>query len=291
MTAPCVMVLEDIDSMIDDENRSFFLNELDGFENNTGLVVLATTNHPDRLDPAILNRPSRFDRKYYFDLPAAAERLAYVAAWNNPRPLALQRPSVRTGSGSDPVEVTQVGMSQGEEGGLAPAPVRTGSGSDRITGGEHLHPELRLSERAIKEVVEQTEDFSFAYMKELFVSATMQWMSTREEILDSTSVVLASTSVELPNDALPDGSTPLPQRELRPRANAPLTASIFGEEGGTSMDEIILNQAARLRAQMGRLSVSSASSTLADGTVARVLASARRFLRALHISSRESKRQ
>ena len=107
MTAPCVLVLEDIDSMIDDENRSFFLNELDGFENNTGLVVLATTNHPDRLDPAILHRPSRFDRKYYFDLPAAAERLAYITAWNNRRS----------------IEVTQVGMPQGEDAGLAPGAV------------------------------------------------------------------------------------------------------------------------------------------------------------------------
>ena len=62
MATPCLLVLEDLDSMIDNENRSFFLNELDGFESNTGLVVLATTNHADRLDPAILNRPSRFDR-------------------------------------------------------------------------------------------------------------------------------------------------------------------------------------------------------------------------------------
>jgi len=53
-------------------------NELDGFETNTGVVILATTNHPDRLDPAILDRPSRFDRKYYFDLPAEAERVSRV---------------------------------------------------------------------------------------------------------------------------------------------------------------------------------------------------------------------
>src|SRR2546423_2000599 len=79
---PCIIVLEDIDSLIDGKNRSFFLNELDGFALNTGVVVLATTNHPERLDTAILDRPSRFDRKYNFDLPAVAERLAYVSAWN-----------------------------------------------------------------------------------------------------------------------------------------------------------------------------------------------------------------
>lgn len=82
MTTPCLLILEDLDSMIDDKNRAFFLNELDGFETNTGVVVLATTNHPEKLDTAILDRPSRFDRKYYFELPGEPERLAYLGLWN-----------------------------------------------------------------------------------------------------------------------------------------------------------------------------------------------------------------
>lgn len=80
--APCVMVFEDLDSMVTNENRAFFLNELDGFHANTGVAVLATTNHPEKLDTAILERPSRFDRKYHFNLPAEAERLKYVEKWN-----------------------------------------------------------------------------------------------------------------------------------------------------------------------------------------------------------------
>jgi AAA+ superfamily predicted ATPase len=79
---PSLVVLEDLDAMILGQNRSFFLNELDGFRVNTGVVVLATTNHPEKLDTAILDRPSRFDRKYYFDLPAEAERRAYIQHWN-----------------------------------------------------------------------------------------------------------------------------------------------------------------------------------------------------------------
>ena len=75
-SAPCILVLEDLDSLINANNRSFFLNELDGFAANTGVVALATTNHPERLDASILDRPSRFDRKYHFDLPGPAERLA-----------------------------------------------------------------------------------------------------------------------------------------------------------------------------------------------------------------------
>jgi AAA+ superfamily predicted ATPase len=82
-SAPCILVLEDIDSLIGDEDRSFFLNQLDGFTSNQGIMILATTNHPDRIDPAIINRPSRFDRKYHFELPALTERVAYINLWND----------------------------------------------------------------------------------------------------------------------------------------------------------------------------------------------------------------
>lgn len=123
-TTPSIVVLEDLDSLIDKENRAFFLNELDGFASNIGVVVLATTNHPEKLDPAILDRPSRFDRKYYFNLPAPAERLAYVVSWN-----------------------------------------------------QSLEPDLRLSERAVPRIVEATGGFSFAYLKELFLSSMMQWIA------------------------------------------------------------------------------------------------------------------
>jgi SpoVK/Ycf46/Vps4 family AAA+-type ATPase len=123
-TTPSIVVLEDIDSLIDKENRAFFLNELDGFAANTGVVVLATTNHPEKLDPAILDRPSRFDRKYYFSLPARSERLAYVVSWN-----------------------------------------------------QSLEAELRLTEVSLPKLVEATDSFSFAYLKELFLSSMMQWMA------------------------------------------------------------------------------------------------------------------
>ena len=59
------LILEDLDSLINDKNRSFFLNQLDGLENNDGLLVIGSTNHYDRLDPAITKRPSRFDRKLF----------------------------------------------------------------------------------------------------------------------------------------------------------------------------------------------------------------------------------
>jgi len=102
-TVPCVLIFEDLDSLLDDGNRSFFLNELDGFAANTGIVTLATTNHPEKLDPAILNRPSRFDRKYHFDLPGPEGRREYLGLWNGQlQPAmrleepALQRLAART---------------------------------------------------------------------------------------------------------------------------------------------------------------------------------------------------
>ncbi len=95
-TTPCVLVFEDLDAQITDQNRSFFLNELDGFANNSGILALATTNHPEKLDTAIVNRPSRFDRKYHFNLPGLAERLAYIQMWNKGLHTGMQLSEIGT---------------------------------------------------------------------------------------------------------------------------------------------------------------------------------------------------
>ena len=55
------------------------LAEMDGFEESAGVVVLAATNRPDALDPA-LRRPGRFDREVVVPLPGRAERAAILAA-------------------------------------------------------------------------------------------------------------------------------------------------------------------------------------------------------------------
>jgi SpoVK/Ycf46/Vps4 family AAA+-type ATPase len=81
-SAPCVLVFEDLDALITKRNRSYFLNELDGFAGNDGILTLATSNHPKRLDPAIVDRPSRFDRKYEFGLPGLPERLVFLGQWS-----------------------------------------------------------------------------------------------------------------------------------------------------------------------------------------------------------------
>ncbi|MGW0206350.1 ATP-dependent zinc metalloprotease FtsH [Streptomyces sp. NPDC003233] len=54
------------------------LSEMDGFDQSSGIVVLAATNRPDALDPALL-RPGRFDRQVTVPLPNQAERAAILA--------------------------------------------------------------------------------------------------------------------------------------------------------------------------------------------------------------------
>ncbi|KAL8936951.1 MAG: hypothetical protein Q9216_004666 [Gyalolechia sp. 2 TL-2023] len=81
-TAPCLLVLEDIDSLVRENVRSFFLNEVDGLEGNDGIMMIGSTNYLDQLDPGISKRPSRFDRKYHFALPALPERIQYCEFWS-----------------------------------------------------------------------------------------------------------------------------------------------------------------------------------------------------------------
>ena len=44
-TAPCLLVFEDLDSLVSDHVRSFFLNEVDGLEGNDGVMMIGTTNY------------------------------------------------------------------------------------------------------------------------------------------------------------------------------------------------------------------------------------------------------
>ena len=76
--APCVVVMEDVDSLIRETYRSFFLNELDGIRNLHGVMTIVSTNHLERLDVAIRDRPNRFDVKIEFPNPNAQLRAEYL---------------------------------------------------------------------------------------------------------------------------------------------------------------------------------------------------------------------
>ncbi len=79
--APCIVFIDEIDAIGQKRNSGNFggndereqtlnqlLTEMDGFEGNTGVIILAATNRPDSLDPA-LTRPGRFDRRVPVELP------------------------------------------------------------------------------------------------------------------------------------------------------------------------------------------------------------------------------
>lgn len=75
---PIVVLMEDIDSIIEHFNESDVLNLLDGAESIERTVFLASTNYPERLGARIVNRPSRFDRRFKIGAPSEAARLMYL---------------------------------------------------------------------------------------------------------------------------------------------------------------------------------------------------------------------
>ena len=80
--APAVLLLEDLDRLVRSPklSMSFLLNLLDGMEPTEGVIVIATTNSPEKLDAALLQRPSRFDRVWHFPLPGLAERIKLLSS-------------------------------------------------------------------------------------------------------------------------------------------------------------------------------------------------------------------
>ena len=78
--APCIVFIDEIDAIGQKREGQFggndereqtlnqLLTEMDGFEENTGVIILAATNRPESLDPA-LTRPGRFDRRVPVELP------------------------------------------------------------------------------------------------------------------------------------------------------------------------------------------------------------------------------
>ena len=99
-TAPCIVFVDEIDAVgrqrgaglgggHDEREQTLnqLLVEMDGFEANNGVIVLAATNRPDVLDPALL-RPGRFDRHVSVDKPDVAGRRAILKVHSRGKPLA-----------------------------------------------------------------------------------------------------------------------------------------------------------------------------------------------------------
>jgi AAA+ superfamily predicted ATPase len=78
---PLVLVIEDIDSM-PGSVRSVFLNILDGATSKEGIFIIGTTNYPEKIDPALMNRSGRFDRAYEIYVPTKELRYKYLVNKN-----------------------------------------------------------------------------------------------------------------------------------------------------------------------------------------------------------------
>lgn len=74
---PVVVLMEDIDSILECYNESSVLNILDGVSQIEKAVFLATTNYPEKLGARIINRPSRFDKRFKIGHPNSESRKIY----------------------------------------------------------------------------------------------------------------------------------------------------------------------------------------------------------------------
>jgi len=96
---PCIVFIDEIDAVgrqrgaglggsHDEREQTLnqILVEMDGFDTNTSVIIIAATNRPDILDPALL-RPGRFDRRVVLDLPDIHGRLAILKVHTNGKPL------------------------------------------------------------------------------------------------------------------------------------------------------------------------------------------------------------
>lgn len=98
--APCIVFVDEIDAVgrrrgsgmgggHDEREQTLnqILVEMDGFEQGTNVIVMAATNRPDVLDPALL-RPGRFDRQVTLDLPDRKDRMAILKVHLSKKPVA-----------------------------------------------------------------------------------------------------------------------------------------------------------------------------------------------------------
>ncbi len=98
--APCIIFVDEIDAVgrhrgagmgggHDEREQTLnqILTEMDGFETGTNVIVIAATNRPDILDPALL-RPGRFDRRIVVDMPDSKAREGILKVHTRKKPLA-----------------------------------------------------------------------------------------------------------------------------------------------------------------------------------------------------------
>jgi DNA polymerase III delta prime subunit len=79
--APCVIVMEDIDNWFYDDTIDLLKAEMDGVGRSSGVITILTTNFPERLPEALLDRPGRFHDVLKFDCPDEKVRERMLSKW------------------------------------------------------------------------------------------------------------------------------------------------------------------------------------------------------------------
>lgn len=121
--APCIIFIDEIDAVgrrrgaglgggHDEREQTLnqLLVEMDGFETNEGIIMIAATNRPDILDPALL-RPGRFDRTIQISLPDVQERYEVLKVHTKNKHLAKEvdlRDIAKTTAGFSPAELENI---------------------------------------------------------------------------------------------------------------------------------------------------------------------------------------
>lgn len=75
---PLIVLMEDLDSLFEIHEDTEILNLLDGIEDTFNTVFIATTNYPQKLKPRVVNRPSRFDKRFKIGFPSKESRKIYL---------------------------------------------------------------------------------------------------------------------------------------------------------------------------------------------------------------------
>jgi ATP-dependent 26S proteasome regulatory subunit len=81
-SSPSLLYFEDLDSLLESRiDTSTFLNLMDGISTQNGIFIIATANDISKLKTNIINRPSRFDRKFEIPLPTSSMADIYLSRW------------------------------------------------------------------------------------------------------------------------------------------------------------------------------------------------------------------
>ena len=79
--APSILVFEDVDNWLTERTVDLLKTEMDGVARSSGVVTMMTTNYPEQLPPALIDRPGRFHDVLKFDLPNEDARRKMLARW------------------------------------------------------------------------------------------------------------------------------------------------------------------------------------------------------------------